>query len=715
MRRSARWREIPGLGIVALGIASVSCHPHATSRDPAEPDDTPPLAPGPSLAAGLLHSCAIDEGEVRCWGYNGVGALGDGSRVDRAQPVVAQGIRDATAVVAGWDHTCVLRRGGGVVCFGAGDHGALGTGDRQHRPSPTAVPDLPPARAVAAGGTTTCALLQTGRVACWGHNLWQMEGGIYEAHLQPVELPFVRGATAIAVAHSHACALEGRGAETTLTCWGEGHDGELGGPRPPQEPPVVRQPMPGAIGVAVGDDRSCVLLEGGDLRCWGRAERLGGESAIHDAVAVHLGSHHACARRRSGAVACWGENRYGQVGDGTVRDRPAPVAALGFDDVVEVALGSAHGCARRRDRSVWCWGYDDAGQLGGGIRRDAGPARVEGIDDAQAVAAGDEHSCLLHGGPRAGLVSCWGDNHLGQLGDGTRESRDRPREVVGLESAEEVVVGSQHSCARLHDGRVACWGDHAWGQLGDGSPAPGRRHDHHGHRLTEIADEELSSPTPRFVIGIDDAQRLIASGAQTCARSRRRGWLCWGGDASPPAPHESAQARELALGAGHRCVLWRSGKVSCRGANHTGRLGDGTTESRSGLVEVQGLTDVEALRAGALFTCALRRDQRVACWGDNLGGMLGDGSLLDRATPTVVPKLLGVTGLSLGERHACATTDTGTVWCWGEGFAGQLGDGTTSSRPFPVAVRDLVSPVSLSAGSHHTCAVDAQGRLWCWG
>jgi alpha-tubulin suppressor-like RCC1 family protein len=100
------------------------------------------IAGATQLAAGGDHTCAVvARGSLACWGYNTYGQLGDaissGPQICYWQlvqcaktPVAVHVIADATAVVAGGDHTCALRRGGGVACWGDNWFGDLGNGSR---------------------------------------------------------------------------------------------------------------------------------------------------------------------------------------------------------------------------------------------------------------------------------------------------------------------------------------------------------------------------------------------------------------------------------------------------------------------------------------------------------------------------------------------------------------------------------------------------------
>ncbi len=93
-----------------------------------------------SLSAWRTHTCALlDNGTVKCWGDNAYGQLGQGDTTRRgdgpnemgdALPavVLAPG-RAATAVVAGGFFTCAALDSGQIKCWGKNDYGQLGQGD----------------------------------------------------------------------------------------------------------------------------------------------------------------------------------------------------------------------------------------------------------------------------------------------------------------------------------------------------------------------------------------------------------------------------------------------------------------------------------------------------------------------------------------------------------------------------------------------------------
>jgi alpha-tubulin suppressor-like RCC1 family protein len=93
------------------------------------------------LAAGARHTCAVlGDGSVRCWGANEAGQLGDGSLLDSWIPVVVSSLADATGGIgAGGQHTCAAVAGGQLRCWGANGRGQLGDGTTLDRLTPVPV------------------------------------------------------------------------------------------------------------------------------------------------------------------------------------------------------------------------------------------------------------------------------------------------------------------------------------------------------------------------------------------------------------------------------------------------------------------------------------------------------------------------------------------------------------------------------------------------
>jgi alpha-tubulin suppressor-like RCC1 family protein len=136
------------------------------------------------IALGDEHTCArLGTGQARCWGSNHDGALGDGTDVDRALPVVVErpngsALAGIAQVATGTeDHSCFRLTSGRLRCTGSDDHGMLGrpsVGDRSLVPvavrNGSDTGPLGNVAQVVGGDDFTCARLTVGQVRCWGSN-----------------------------------------------------------------------------------------------------------------------------------------------------------------------------------------------------------------------------------------------------------------------------------------------------------------------------------------------------------------------------------------------------------------------------------------------------------------------------------------------------------------------------------------------------------------
>jgi hypothetical protein len=88
------------------------------------------------------------------------------------------------------------------------------------------------------------------------------------------------------------------------------------------------------------------------------------------------------------------------------------------------------------------------------------------LSGVRQVSAGVSHTCAVL---NDGTLRCWGDNGIGQLGNGTNTPSKLPVIVSGISNAVAVSAGDYHTCALLNNGTLRCWGYNFYGQLGDGT------------------------------------------------------------------------------------------------------------------------------------------------------------------------------------------------------------------------------------------------------
>jgi len=391
-------------------------------------------------------------------------------------------------------------------------------------------------------------------------------------------------------------------------------------------------------------------------------------------VSVATGLGLTCGVRRDGTVACWGRNGLvNQLGASRLRD----VMALSISRTDGIGVGpwaAPYVCALHGDGGVSCWGWAHEGRIGElGESRRSLPARVPGIGDATAVAAGQSHACAVH---TDGTVSCWGTYAAG-VAAGLEHDVRLPRRVPGLGNVASVAASATGVCGVHRDGTVSCWGNWVSGVLApsvqlDGTPA----------RLGGLRDVASLSLAVGSPYGGD-------RDVESCAVHFDGTVSCWTAVADPYPVRGLADVAAVSAGDGNVCALHRGGGVSCWGSNADGELGDGSSASRSTPARVAGVGDAVAVAAGhpaaryrhsvglGAYACAVHRGGSVSCWGSNGEGELGDGTSTSRPTPgrvsagyrvpaALVPAtetdLLRAFGDALVKRHEAASPWLRTAW-----------------------------------------------------
>jgi len=336
-------------------------HTNTNSNVPVDVVDGSGLLSGViSITAGGFHTCALTSaGGVKCWGAGFGGELGNGVADDSngptdgidpsASPPLLRGV---IAIAAGGYHTCALKTGGEVKCWGDNTHGPLGEDPAivARELAPVTVSGLPSSvSAITAGVFHTCAITSAGAARCWGQNSdGQLgNGSTVESHTPvPVTGFETGGAIAIAAGDGHSCALSTAGA---VECWGDNEFGEIGDGSDPTTVPRQLTPVSvvgfesgGASAIAVGSFDSCAVTTGGALKCWGDGGygQLGNDDFTGSNVPVSVvgfetggataiaTNYHTCALPSAGGVKCWGLGDRGELGNGANNSSSVPVDVL---------------------------------------------------------------------------------------------------------------------------------------------------------------------------------------------------------------------------------------------------------------------------------------------------------------------------------------------------------------------------------------------------
>lgn len=466
--------------------------------------------------SGKLGTCSAVSGAVHgsrtaCtnFGMSPCGGTCDGTSTQCTYPTVSCGTQSCTSGVAMASGTCSMGTCTitGPTMTNCADK-LCGSNDCQT------------VTQVALGANFACALLSDKTVRCWGaNNKGQLgQGGTDTTpRTKPTPVPGLSNVVFIAAGDTHVCAIikDPTSGNTTVDCWGNNADGELGlGGAVDSAVHATPTAVPGLTGVKQltgGAYNTCALLDSQQIKCWG--DNLNGQVGdgtsgttrtapttvcasgsvsngncviFTGAIGVELGVYFGCAATTNGTVYCWGANDSSQLGiasDGNPHPNPLLVNGAGFGGLVvtKIAVGAYSACALSSDGTaansrLKCWGNGSGGQLGSGsiptgnvtatpvtvctTASCSGSSYLTGVTE---VTMGHYNSAYTTCAVASSAVWCWGNNGSGQMGLGTTDATAHtyavPSLITASSNASDVTTYGFYTCAVIQSGgTLRCFG-----------------------------------------------------------------------------------------------------------------------------------------------------------------------------------------------------------------------------------------------------------------
>lgn len=313
------------------------------------------------VCAGNTHTLALlDNGEVWAWGGNNYYQLGN-TGGNSSTPAKVEGLANVKDISCGYDHSLALLQDGTVRAWGWNDNGQLGDGSSGYPPKATPVQVT---------GATNIVAISAGEL----HSVFLKSNGnpYYCGYMGSIGLSYYNMNYAVPMVMQSAY------------------------PNPPlPTPPLV-------ISLSAGEEHTLALFSTGEVWYGGRDYFVPYASFTNNIISgltnvtgISAGSNHSVVLLSDGTIKAWGLNNLGQLGDGTITDRPSPVSVTGLSGANFSSAGGSHS-ASIIPNNTKAWGENSKGQLGDGTtNQQLTPVDVINLPVIVQLSAGPNHTVAL--------------------------------------------------------------------------------------------------------------------------------------------------------------------------------------------------------------------------------------------------------------------------------------------------------------------------------
>ncbi|MFB3851804.1 MAG: hypothetical protein ACE14Q_07775, partial [Acidobacteriota bacterium] len=654
------------------------------------------------IAAGDQHSLAIkSDGTVWSWGCNESGQLGTGGYYSSNSPVLISGLNDVVDVIGGNYHSLAVKTNGEVWAWGYNGYGQLGDGTNNSSSIPVKVINITGIVSVKAGQYFSLALGNDGKVWAWGANGYgQLGNGTYTNSNTPQLVLNLENIVQIDCKSYHVISLRNDG-----TVWGWGYNGyyQLGSNDVNSiNVPYQINSLNNVAFIAAGFVHTAVITRCNDISIPPQILSIANYGDNCDGVMIYFSEGSPATRhdlyvdgilRKSDILSpcyfnpldtqnhdysikainsfevCYSFSPIYSFSDPVNGTPSAPI----LQQIVDISPQELSGIKIYFEESSQATSYD---------------LYVDGVLKVEGFWSGDTFQPLdskYHRYKiRAKNGNCFSDSNM-LLG--------RDKEIPSYSTL------------------VFSWGDNWVGQLGNGTNGPNRK-SYVPTMVLNSQDMICVSAGENFSLGLRKNGTVWGWG------SNNRGQLGTGNnlDYSWPAPVSNLTNIEyITAGVANSFAIDNMGHVWGWGLNSSGQLGNGSKQNSNIPVQAINLQGAIMVSAGNYHSIALTNDGHLWSWGYNGYGALGNGTYQDSLIPQMVTYIDDVISISAGRVHSLALKSDGTVWAWGYNNEGQLGTGDFTNKIIPTQVNSLSDVIEIGANEYCSYAIKSDGTLWMWG
>jgi alpha-tubulin suppressor-like RCC1 family protein len=329
-----------------------------------------------SISTMGFHNQAIkNDGSLWTWGNNEYRQIGDNTNINRLSPTQITQETNWQIISTGTYTSTAIKNDGTVWYWG---RSYLGTGCCPSIPVPQQLVGFENSISVAQGLNNTAIIKSDGTLWVRGWNEYGALGnGTFVSSDVPVQVGSDTNWQSVSIGSQHITAIKSDG---TMWGWGWNSSGQVGdGTTTNRNLPVQIGNDNNWVKVYSGYSANLALKANGTLWAWGwnTYGQLGDGTTTTRRTPVQVGNNndwvdisittHSLAIKSDGSLWAWGYNNYGKLGLGLSSNQVAIPTQVGTaTNWVQAIPGFEHTIALQEDGSLWAWGRNHNGQLGDG-------------------------------------------------------------------------------------------------------------------------------------------------------------------------------------------------------------------------------------------------------------------------------------------------------------------------------------------------------------